>query len=60
MEACRVAGILLQPVMPSKMDSLLTRLGVPENDRFFKDASRLAVNERPLREIDGVLFPRLK
>lgn len=60
LEACRVAGILLQPVMPSKMDSLLTRLGVPENDRFFKDASRLAVNERPLGEIDGVLFPRLK
>lgn len=60
LEACRIAGILLQPVMPTKMNSLLTRLGVSEEDRYFKNAGQLTENERPLGEIDGVLFPRLK
>ncbi|GAA5800065.1 hypothetical protein HPULCUR_005487 [Helicostylum pulchrum] len=60
LEACRIAGILLQPVMPTKMERLLTRLGVSESDRYFKDACKLTQTERPLGEIDGVLFPRLK
>ncbi|KAI9471803.1 MAG: tRNA synthetases class I (M)-domain-containing protein [Benjaminiella poitrasii] len=59
LEACRVAGILLQPVMPSKMASLLTRLGVSPNKRFFKDATQLDPTGRPLVEIDNVLFPKL-
>lgn len=60
LEACRIAGILLQPVMPTKMDSLLTRLGVSKNDRYFKNAIQLTKVERPLGELDGVLFPRLQ
>ena len=32
-EALRVAGILLQPVMPGKSAELLARLGVSEADR---------------------------
>ncbi|KAI8091280.1 tRNA synthetases class I (M)-domain-containing protein [Gilbertella persicaria] len=59
LEACRVAGILLQPVMPTKMSSLLTRLGVSEEHRYFKDAASLTESLRPLGELDGVLFPRL-
>ncbi|GAN11483.1 methionyl-tRNA synthetase [Mucor ambiguus] len=59
LEACRVAGILLQPVMPTKMDLLLTRLGVSPQDRYFKNAAQLELKERPLGQIEGVLFPRL-
>lgn len=59
LEACRVAGILLQPVMPTKMDLLLTRLGVAPQDRYFKDAAQLELKQRPLGQIEGVLFPRL-
>lgn len=60
LEACRVAGILLQPVMPTKMERLLNRLGVSQEDRYFKDASKLVGTERPLGEADGVIFPKLK
>ncbi|KAI8146892.1 tRNA synthetases class I (M)-domain-containing protein [Fennellomyces sp. T-0311] len=59
-ESCRVAGILLQPVLPSKMDTLLTRLGVPNNKRSLSDA-QVQLPERPLGENrEPVLFPRLK
>jgi methionyl-tRNA synthetase len=59
LEACRVAGILLQPVMPTKMENLLTRLGVSNDQRFFKDALKYSEQARQLGEIDGVLFPKL-
>ncbi|KAG2199540.1 hypothetical protein INT46_001240 [Mucor plumbeus] len=59
LEACRVAGILLQPVMPTKMERLLTRLGVSNENRYFKDAIKMNSDERPLGKIEGVLFPRL-
>lgn len=59
LEACRVAGILLQPVMPTKMEHLLTRLGVSNENRYFKDAIKMNSDERPLGKIEGVLFPRL-
>ncbi|ORZ25941.1 tRNA synthetases class I (M)-domain-containing protein, partial [Absidia repens] len=39
LESCRIAGILLQPVMPTKMDELLARLGVPENQRSLSHAT---------------------
>lgn len=60
LEACRIAGILLQPAMPSKMDNLLTRLGVPESDRYFKNACELAQTERAVGDDEIVLFPRIK
>lgn len=59
LEACRIAGILLQPVMPTKMDKLLNDLGVPHEERYFKDAKTLKDVERPLGERNTVLFPRL-
>jgi methionyl-tRNA synthetase len=59
LEACRVAGILLQPVMPTKMEQLLTRLGVSSEQRLFKNALTYSEQERQLGEIDGVLFPKL-
>ncbi|KAI9365165.1 tRNA synthetases class I (M)-domain-containing protein [Pilaira anomala] len=60
LEACRIAGILLQPAMPSKMDGLLTRLGVPESDRYFKNACELTQTERAVGDDEIVLFPRIK
>jgi methionyl-tRNA synthetase len=60
LEACRIAGILLQPVMPTKMENLLNRLGVSKEDRYFKNAGKLIDSERPLGEAEGVIFPKLK
>ena len=37
-EALRIAGILLQPVMPVKAVELLDRLGVNPTERGWKDA----------------------
>ncbi|KAG2224893.1 hypothetical protein INT45_010842 [Circinella minor] len=61
-ESCRVAGILLQPVLPSKMDTLLTRLGVPIDKRLLTNAyPQQQEIEIPLGENkEPVLFPRLK
>ncbi|KAI8374407.1 tRNA synthetases class I (M)-domain-containing protein [Radiomyces spectabilis] len=58
MESCRIAGILLQPVMPTKMNHLLTRLGVAQDKRTLADA-QLSGDRRPLGIDSGVLFPRL-
>ncbi|ORX45088.1 hypothetical protein DM01DRAFT_1386678 [Hesseltinella vesiculosa] len=58
LESCRLAGILLQPVMPSKMDELLSRLGVPQTERTL-DHTSLEQKSRPLGVSTGVLFPRL-
>lgn len=38
-EAVRTAAILLQPVMPAKMCTLLDMLGVRADKRSFKDAA---------------------
>ncbi|KAI8981719.1 tRNA synthetases class I (M)-domain-containing protein [Mycotypha africana] len=62
LEACRVAGILLQPIMPTKMESLLNQLGVPKDERYFKDSLSLKVGKDITvnkTEAD-ILFPRLK
>ncbi|KAL0084661.1 tRNA synthetases class I (M)-domain-containing protein [Phycomyces blakesleeanus] len=60
-EACRITGILLQPVMPTKMDSLLTRLGVPKNERTLAHAKISATPKlRTLNELPDVLFAKLK
>ncbi|KAH9488994.1 Methionine--tRNA ligase, mitochondrial [Bulinus truncatus] len=44
LETLRVCGIVMQPVMPDLTERLLTRLGVPKNERFFKDAKTAAFN----------------
>jgi methionyl-tRNA synthetase len=59
LEACRVAGILLQPVMPTKSKMLLDRLGVSSDKRMFEHATLSKEGERPLGEISDLLFPRL-
>ena len=38
LECIRVAGILLQPVIPSSADLLLSHIHVDEKDRTFQDA----------------------
>ncbi|CAO3651666.1 unnamed protein product [Cunninghamella blakesleeana] len=60
LEACRISGLLLQPIMPTKMDELLTRLGVPENERSLSFASALTKEPRSLGpNTNNVLFPKL-
>ncbi|KAI7878345.1 hypothetical protein K492DRAFT_238624 [Lichtheimia hyalospora FSU 10163] len=59
-ESCRVAGTLLQPVMPIKMNELLSRIGVDEDKRTLKYANTQAIDARPLGPVSSVLFPRLK
>ncbi|KAL1935512.1 hypothetical protein VTP01DRAFT_4652 [Rhizomucor pusillus] len=60
-ESCRVAGILLQPVMPTKMDKLLGRLGVPKYQRLLSDASVEQREPRSLQlDSENVLFPPIK
>jgi methionyl-tRNA synthetase len=59
LEACRVAGILLQPVMPTKSKMLLDRLGVSSDKRMFEHATLSKEGEHPLGEISDLLFPRL-
>jgi methionyl-tRNA synthetase len=34
----RLAGILLQPIIPSKATELLDRLGVPQHQRMWEEA----------------------
>ncbi|KAI8743669.1 methionine--tRNA ligase, mitochondrial [Biomphalaria glabrata] len=43
METLRVCGLLMQPVMPELSDRLLTRLGVPGNERLFSHAKTPAL-----------------
>jgi methionyl-tRNA synthetase len=38
-EALRIGGILLQIVMPDKMGQLLTSMGIPMNERQWKDTT---------------------
>ncbi|KAF2499288.1 methionyl-tRNA synthetase-like protein [Lophium mytilinum] len=64
-ESLRVAGILLQPVMPNKSALLLDMLGVDEKHRSFdyaepgKDAE-YGVSKVPLgKGLEGTLFPPL-
>ncbi|KAI7867873.1 tRNA synthetases class I (M)-domain-containing protein [Spinellus fusiger] len=60
-EACRISGTLLQPVMPTKMRTLLDRLGVSLDQRTFIHAKLGAMGEqqRALGNDTGVLFNKL-
>ncbi|XP_029463040.1 methionine--tRNA ligase, mitochondrial isoform X2 [Rhinatrema bivittatum] len=67
MECLRMYGTLLQPVVPSIADKLLSRLGVAQNERTLKDFGFLAryhgkycsFEGRKLGPDTGVLFHRL-
>ncbi|ORY96367.1 tRNA synthetases class I (M)-domain-containing protein [Syncephalastrum racemosum] len=58
-ESCRIAGTLLQPVMPNKMNALLNRLGAPADKRTLEH-TRLWETARPLGEDSAALFPKIK
>ncbi|ELT98029.1 hypothetical protein CAPTEDRAFT_177027 [Capitella teleta] len=60
MESLRVAGILLQPVIPNLASELLNRLSVPANQRTFSNAERSFPGDSPLGMDTGPLYRRLK
>ncbi|KAJ7310248.1 hypothetical protein JRQ81_007146 [Phrynocephalus forsythii] len=67
LECLRVYGILLQPLIPTVADKILTRLGVRDTERSFKDLNFLpgydgeksSLEGRRLGPDVGVLFPKL-
>lgn len=42
MEALRVSGIALQPIIPSLASKLLSRLGIPEEHRMWSQMERMS------------------
>ncbi|KAH0631017.1 hypothetical protein JD844_004480 [Phrynosoma platyrhinos] len=68
LECLRVYGILLQPVIPTIADKLLTRLGVRSTERSFRNLNFLSryhgekspFEGRRLGPDTGLLFPRLE
>lgn len=71
--ALRLAGILLQPIMPAKSVEILDRLGVPEKERTWEHAvwnGRQGVDTASLKDQlknaaetwkgKGHLFPRIE
>jgi methionyl-tRNA synthetase len=66
MESCRIAGILLQCVMPEKADSILNRLGVQGNERKLCNAAfgsgwPTKYQQRDIGvSFSPVIFPRIK
>jgi methionyl-tRNA synthetase len=61
LESLRVAGVLMQPVLPATAARLLDRLGVEGRDRAWSQAvPRLPGLSRPLGEDTGVLFVKVK
>ncbi|XP_043216822.1 methionine--tRNA ligase, mitochondrial-like isoform X2 [Amphibalanus amphitrite] len=60
MEVLRVAGILLQPVVPALAGRLLDKLGVLPDERSWQHAERLADEDRPLGTGSAVLFKKLR
>ncbi|CAG8475282.1 2460_t:CDS:2 [Acaulospora colombiana] len=65
-ETSRMAGILLQPVMPTKMSELLDGLGVGKDERKWSDAKLgngwpIVRNGGTMKfNVKGLLFPKLK
>lgn len=47
MEALRVCGIALQPIIPSLASTLLSRLGVPNSCRMWCDMEKVSWKEGP-------------
>ncbi|XP_060073063.1 methionine--tRNA ligase, mitochondrial-like [Ylistrum balloti] len=65
METLRVCGILIQPVIPAFSSRLLTRLGVPDNERDVahskvKVQSATSESKRMLNPLESVLIQRIK
>lgn len=60
METLRVAGILLQPVVPSLADNILKRLNVPMCQRTCENLTDVMSEDVTLGDESGALFPRIK
>ncbi|XP_077987959.1 methionine--tRNA ligase, mitochondrial-like [Glandiceps talaboti] len=68
MESLRISGILLQPVTPTLSDRLLTRLGIPEDQRHWEHLEGFVsyhgnsspYEGKPLGEDSGALFKKIK
>eukprot|EP00808_Paulinella_micropora_P027629 g77485.t1 len=59
LEALRVVGILLQPILPSATSRLLTIIGCPNGNRRLEDCRfSLCIVGTPLQTQTGVLFPK--
>lgn len=61
LESLRVAGILLQPVMPTKMETLLTAFDVAQEKRSFNDAKSFGEisHGQKIQKMEP-LFPRIQ
>lgn len=58
-EVLRIVGGVLAPVMPSKMQQLLSCIGAPEEATFdVLDSAGNSIPGTPIKDIDG-LFPRI-
>ena len=51
METLRVCGILLQPIVPELSDTLLKKLGIPKENRMWKDIKPFSWEQNNLCDI---------
>ena len=60
-ESLRIAGILLQPIIPSLSDDLLNRLNVKKEERFYESAliDTKRIENKKLQSNSNILFKRL-
>lgn len=61
MEALRISGIVLQPIIPDYTSRLLQRLNIPQNLRVWKD-TKLYLRKVPHNLVDlesNILFKRI-
>ncbi|KAL1497804.1 hypothetical protein ABEB36_008701 [Hypothenemus hampei] len=64
MEALRISGILLQPLIPKISEGLLEKLNVPKEERYFENVKQFSwenpsFQTRPLGHNKAVLFKRI-
>lgn len=63
LETLRIAGILLQPIVPSAANRLLNRLRIPEEKRKVSNATVCILNDEDsellLGKSEGVLFEKI-
>lgn len=64
LETLRISGILLQPIIPNLSKTLLDKLNVPSDERYFEDLKTFSwdneqFEERKLSSDKVVLFRRI-
>lgn len=61
MEALRISGTILQPIIPDYTNKLLQRLNIPQDQRLWKD-TKLYLRKVPHNLVDlesNILFRRI-